>query len=260
VLESNRQHPPPNSPPPHCCVSKPPGPDALRSLRLRHTLPRFRTYPNLRVCQLVKVLPREEVTPVCRRWPLAMPASGSTHPRFRGIALFPEPGDFTASPAPCQGPSRGPKSRFQRRASLHHGRLAAARRGRFVASPEPNEYRTSTSLCQVPGPSRFRSGSLWPVGPASDSTNVPPAKHYVKWFRCPVFSHARSLSSPAPAGLTRRPNCASRGRELYVTRGVRARGARKLVLTASGRGSCPSSGAGRAVRRSPGSSPGSWLQ
>ena len=41
-----------------------------------------------------------------------MPASGSTHPRFRGIALFPEPGDFTAPPAPCQGPSRGPKSRF----------------------------------------------------------------------------------------------------------------------------------------------------
>ena len=31
---------------------------------------RYRTYPNLRVCQLVKVAPRNAVTHVCRRWPL----------------------------------------------------------------------------------------------------------------------------------------------------------------------------------------------
>jgi len=64
---------------------------------------RYRTHPNLRVCQLVKVASREEVMLVCRHWLIAMPASGPTDPHVRGIAPFPEPEDFTASSRPCQG-------------------------------------------------------------------------------------------------------------------------------------------------------------
>jgi hypothetical protein len=159
---------------------------ALRSLRLRHTPTRYRTHPNLRVCQLVKVSRRNEVTHVYRRWPVATPASGSTDPHVWGIALFPEPGDFTASSGPCQGRFPRTEVPFRRRASSHHGRLAAARRGRLLAPLEPNEYRTFTSLCQVLGPSRFRSGSPRLVSPAGNQTNIPPAKHYVKWVRLPV--------------------------------------------------------------------------
>ena len=74
--------------------------------------------PSLRVCQLVKVSLRGKVLRICCRSSPTTPASGSTDPHVRGIAPFPEPGDFTASPAPCQGLPGGPKSRFQRRASL----------------------------------------------------------------------------------------------------------------------------------------------
>ena len=66
-------------------------------------LPRFRIAPLLRVCQLVKVAVRDPVTRIRRRWRLARPASAASDPHVRGIALFPEPEDFTVSSPPCQG-------------------------------------------------------------------------------------------------------------------------------------------------------------
>lgn len=69
------------------------------------------------------------------------------------------------------------------------------------------------------------------------------------------FSRARSLSLPAPAGLTRRLNCALRGCELYGAWGVRARVTEGNWVSAWDRGSSPSSKAGRGAPRSPRSSP-----
>lgn len=152
-----------------------------------------------------------------------MPASGSTDPHVRGIALFPEPGDFTASSAPCQGPAPRtevplPETRISpsQSACRREKRTLACPSGtqrvshinitmssaQAVAFPlrvatarwsrrQPDEYITHQTLCQVNSPA--------------------------------ISSHAHSLMLPAPAGLTRRLNCALRGRELYGTRGVRAR-------------------------------------
>ena len=97
-----------------------------------------------------------------------------------GSLCFQSPETLPHPRHPVKGQCRGPKPRFQRRASSHHGRPPAVRRGCLLAPPEPNEYRTSTLLCQVRGPSRFRSGSPQFAGPAGNLTNIPPNKHYVK--------------------------------------------------------------------------------
>lgn len=103
-----------------------------------------------------------------------------------GSLCFQSPETLPHPQRPVKGVRRGPKSRFRRRASLQRGRRAAARRGRLVTSPEPNEYRTSTLLCQVQGPSRLRAGLPQSVGHAGNLTNVPLDTHYVKCIRWPV--------------------------------------------------------------------------
>ncbi|MCA9880368.1 MAG: hypothetical protein KC442_21380, partial [Thermomicrobiales bacterium] len=61
-----------------------------------------------------------------RRWLVACAATGSTDPRVRGIAPLPEPEDFTAPSAPCQGAISRPGVFASGDIVSPRGRLAAA--------------------------------------------------------------------------------------------------------------------------------------
>jgi len=90
------------------------------------------------------------------------------------------------------------ESSFQRRASAPHGRLAAVRRGRSLASPESHDYRTSTSLCQVRGSRRFRVEMLRArERRLSNRESLASASYYVKYS----FRFSPGLSRPGCSGL-----------------------------------------------------------
>ena len=102
--------------------------------------------------------------------------------RSGGSLRFQSPETLPHPPRPVKGfpEDRSPASRDAHH--LPHGRLAAARRGRSLASPEPNDYRTSTLLCQVPGPARSRAGLLRLVEATSATRGVwRPASYYVEY-------------------------------------------------------------------------------
>jgi hypothetical protein len=175
---------------------------------------RYRIHPNLRVCQLVKVFPREGVTLVCRRWPLATPASGFTDPHVRGIAPFPEPGDFTASSAPCQGPV--PRTEVPLPETRIFPSRSACRREKRTLTCLSGTQRvlhidiTMSSAWSVAFPLRV-AAARWPRRQLNEYTTCQTLCQVVSLASS---SHARSLLLPAPAGLTRRLNCALRGCEL----------------------------------------------
>ena len=118
-------------------------------------------------CASLSRLPRAKRCCTCaatglrpRRHPAQPILTSGGSLRFQSPETLPHP----QRPVKGACEDRSPASRDARFST--HGRLPAARRGRSLASPEPNDYRTSTSLCQVPGPSRCSRrrcrGSLWP--------------------------------------------------------------------------------------------------
>ena len=138
------------------------------------------------MCQLVKVARRKEAKLASRRWPVATPASGSTDPHVRGIALFPEPGDFTASPAPCQGRSPGTE------VPIPEARISPARSAcrrvkrtlRYLSGTQRVSHidTTMSSAGAVASPLRVAAVRCH----AGNPTNVPLDTHYVKYIRWPV--------------------------------------------------------------------------